>query len=282
MNHTTGWHAGGRLRWTAQLPEPAPGISRMALETRLLEDFISHGGDLRLNYRVRETEESSAGTVWAAGRRADAASPWLGLKIHCHNLALGHDLELHLGRNGYAGAARIEDGRVNICGLFHVRPELRGPVEQLLPAYLVACGLGDFADRINQGAPDAASAAAVSGLDFTRTWKTDDQVALGDHLAAIPPFTGHGMAMALEHAEAAVAPLLAYSRNEIPWAEAANAIRVHVSAQPDPRLRWARALHPWLLQPLRQSLVLALADARLLPFAFLYRATHGPATPAAA
>ena len=51
--------------------------------------------------------------------------------------------------------------------------------------------------RIAAGEPDAASAAAVSGLDFTRTWRADGRVSLGDHLAAIPPYTGHGMALAL-------------------------------------------------------------------------------------
>jgi 2-polyprenyl-6-methoxyphenol hydroxylase-like FAD-dependent oxidoreductase len=274
VNRTTGWHAGGRLRWAAELPEPAPGLSRTTLEARLLEAFTAADGELRLNTRVAEAEDST-GMIWAAGRRADAASPWLGLKIHCRNLALGHDLELHLGRGGYVGAARIEDGRVNICGLFRVRPELRGAREELLPAYVAACGLENFAERISRGAPDPVSAAAVSGLDFTRTWPGDGRVSLGDHLAAIPPYTGHGMAMALEHAAAALDPLLAYARGESGWPATARRIRHAVSTGRDARLRWARTLHPWLLQPLRQSVLLAIADARLLPFGFLYRATHG-------
>ncbi len=110
-NRTTGWHAGGRLRWAATLPEPAPGLSRPLLETRLLKDFISSDGDLRLNTRISPTpagDTEPVGRIWAAGRRADASSPWLGLKIHCRNLRVGQDLEVHLGRGGYAGAARIE------------------------------------------------------------------------------------------------------------------------------------------------------------------------------
>src|ERR1700690_1583706 len=38
-NRTTGWHAGGRLRWSAELPEPALGLSRPVLEARLIQDF---------------------------------------------------------------------------------------------------------------------------------------------------------------------------------------------------------------------------------------------------
>ncbi len=279
MNHTTGWHAGGRLRWTAELPEPAPGLSRRTLEARLVESFVAADGELRLNARITDAENTN-GRIWAAGRRADAASPWLGLKIHCRNLSLGQDLELHLGRGGYVGAARIEDGRVNICGLFRARPNLRGPRETLLAAYVAACGLEDFAERIANGEPDSVSVAAVSGLDFTHTWQNEGRVSLGDHQAAIPPYTGHGMAMALEHAAAALDPLLEYARGQQAWPHTAQTIRRAVATGRDPRLRWARTLHPWLLHPLGQSLLLTLADTRLLPFKFLYHATHGE--PAAA
>ncbi len=277
-NRTTGWHAGGRLRWAATLPDPAPGLSRPLLETRLLEDFIAAGGDLRLNTRIPTSpthDDKPPGRIWTAGRRANAASPWLGLKIHCRNLSVGQDLEVHLGRGGYAGAARIEDGRINVCGLFRVRPELRGARETLLLDYLAACGMEKLAARIAAGDPDPASAAAVSGLEFTHTWSGDHRVSLGDHLAAIPPYTGHGMALALENAAAAFDPLLAYSNENMAWPTAAQAVRAAVASQQNSRLRWARRLHPWLLNPLGQSLLLALADTRLLPFHFFYRATHG-------
>jgi menaquinone-9 beta-reductase len=283
INRTTGWHAGGRLRWSAHLPEPVPGLSRPVLEARLLEDFISAGGNLRLNTRVTPTEENknAPGYIWAAGRRPDTASPWIGLKIHCRNFPVGHDLEVHLGHGGYIGVARIEDGRVNVCGLFRTRPELRGPRETLLLAYAAACGLEKLAERIRTGDSDPASVASISGLDFTRTWRDDGRVSLGDHLAAIPPYTGHGMALALENAAAALDPLLEYSRGAVEWPQTARMIRHAVAAQQNSRLRWARCLHPWLLHPRRQSLLLALADTRLLPFRFFYTATHGPIATAA-
>ena len=283
INRTTGWHAGGRLHWSANLPEPVMGLSRPVLEARLLQDFISAGGHLKLNTRITQTEENKKkpGCIWAAGRRPDAASPWIGLKIHCRNFPVGHDLEVHLGRGGYVGAARIEGGRVNICGLFRARPELRGQREMLLPAYAAACGLEKLAERITAGDPDSESAAAISGLDFTRNWPDDGRVSLGDHLAAIPPYTGHGMALALENAASALDPLLAYVRGEVEWLQTAQVIRRAATTQQNSRLRWARRLHPWLLHPRKQTLLLALADARLLPFRFFYAATHGPTSVAA-
>ena len=277
-NRTTGWYAGGRLRWNATLPEPAPGLSRPLIEARLIHDFQSVGGELRLNSRIPAPPTGnleSPGCVWAAGRRANAASHWLGLKIHCRNLQVGHDLEVHLGRGGYAGAARIENGRINICGLFRIRPELRSPRETLLLDYLAAGGMEGLAARIANGNPDPASAAAITGLDFTHAWPDDGRVSLGDHHAAIPPYTGHGMALALESAAAALAPLLEYAREKCSWLDAAHAVRVAVTTRQNSRLRWARRLHPWLLNSVGQSLLLALADTRLLPFNFFYRATHG-------
>ncbi len=132
-----------------------------------------------------------------------------------------------------------------------------------------------LAARIAAGDPDPASAAAVSGLDFTHTWKEDGRVSLGDHHAAIPPYTGHGMALALENAAAAFDPLLTYAQEKNLWPATAQTVRAAVATQQNSRLRWARRLHPWLLNPVGQGLLLALADTRLLPFNFFYRATHG-------
>src|SRR4029077_19459086 len=111
------------------------------------------------------------------------------------------------------------------------------PRETLLPAYIAACGLEKFAHAVSAGDTDPASAAAVSGLDFTQSWPGDGRVSLGDHLAAIPPYTGHGMALALENAAAAFDPLLAYAQGRLDWPQAASAIRQSAAAQQNSRLR---------------------------------------------
>jgi hypothetical protein len=59
------------------------------------------------------------------------------------------------------------------------------------------------------------------------------------------------------------------------WPETVHAVRREISAAQDSRLRWARRLHPWLLHPAGQRILLTLAAARLLPFQFFYHATHG-------
>jgi flavin-dependent dehydrogenase len=276
---STGWYLGGRLRFTAPLPEPALGLSRRLLEERLLDDFCAAGGKLRENTRVpfSDADGEPVGRVWTAGRRPDATSPWLGLKIHCRNFPLGQDLEIHLGRGGYVGATRVENGRVNICGLFRTRMEVRASRELLLVAYLHACGMGALAARVCAGEPDPASATAVSGLDFSRSWREQRRLSLGDHEGPIPPYTGHGMAMALESAALALEPLVAYACAKSEWAETAATVRACLATRHDARLRWARWLHPWLLHPAGQTLLVTLARARLLPFATIYRATHGRA-----
>ena len=44
-------------------------------------------------------------------------------------MTLSHDLEIHLRSNGYLGLAKIEYGKVNICGLFlkTIPAETKGP-----------------------------------------------------------------------------------------------------------------------------------------------------------
>jgi hypothetical protein len=192
-------------------------------------------------------------------------------------MAVGQDLEVHLGRGCYVGTARIEGGRVNICGLFRLRPGIRVPRDAMLVAYLHACRLDGLAERIVAGKPDLESATAVSGLDFSQNEKQDGRLSLGDHLAPIPPYTGHGMAMALENAAVALGPLLEYARGEVEWIRTASTIHAEVTARQEARLRWARWLHPCLLNPVGKTALLALADTKLLPFRLLYRATHGTA-----
>src|SRR5262249_32289672 len=101
------------------LPSPALGVSRHVLDARLAKEFVALGGELKTNTRATDLA-SRAGRVFASGRRR-GRSPWIGLKIHARNLPLARDLELHLGEHAYVGLSRIEDGAVNVCGLFRRR-----------------------------------------------------------------------------------------------------------------------------------------------------------------
>jgi menaquinone-9 beta-reductase len=254
-----------------RLPSPAFGLSRYVLDARLADAFVAAGGRLQTRTRFTENEDAE-GRVFTTGRRR-GDSPWIGLKFHVQNLELTRELELHLGDQAYVGLARIESGRVNVCGLFRRRSlSAKGP--NLLLAYLRAAGLTALAERLVRAQPDAASCCAVAAVAFDRSVPADDRVMLGDACALIPPFTGNGMAMAFQSAELALDPLLAYARHETDWSETCRLIHTALARRFRLRLASAHALHPFLLRPRRQRLLQALTHAQLLPLRPLYELLH--------
>lgn len=270
-NTTVAWFAAGEPMRRQRLPTPAFGLSRPALDGRLADAFVAHGGTLRLNSRV-DIRSPLPGRVYATGRRS-ARSPWLGLKLHVRGLPLAADLEVHLGAAAYLGLARIEAGRVNVCGLFR-RRELSGQGAELLGAYLRAAGLAALAERIQSVEPEDGSFTAVAGVAFDHRVTLTTSLRLGDACAVIPPFTGHGMAMALQSAEVALGPLLSYARGEREWDSATRAIQLVLRRRFRTRLASAAALHPFLLEPARQRWLGRLSRAHLLPLRPLYHLLH--------
>ena len=255
-----------------KLPSPALGISRYALDATLAAAFVTLGGDLHT--RSRQTDRrDQPGRIFATGRRPLASSPWLGLKIHLRDLELTRDLEMHLGENCYVGLTRVEARVVNLCGLFH-RRALSGRGGELLMAYLRASELPDLADRLTGARLQEETFCAVAGLDFDHRLPASERLCLGDSLAMIPPFTGNGMAMAFQGAEAAFGPLVAYARGTTEWPDACRAIQRLLRARFRLRLSSAGLLHPFLLRPRRQRWFAGLGRARLLPFGRLYASLH--------
>ncbi len=265
------WFINGQASRVQRLPSPALGLSRQVLDSRLARAFGAAGGDLRVQTRVTDLAPR-AGRIFATGRRR-GRSPWLGLKIHAQNLPLKRGLEIHLGEQAYVGLARVENDRVNICGLFH-RREVSAKGAGLLGAYLRAAGFVSVAARLDEAVVDPASFCAVAAVSFDRRVPALDRVTLGDACAMIPPFTGNGMAMAFQSAELALDPLLAYTRGEWGWPETCRAIHLALARRFRLRLASANLLHPWLLQPTRQRWLAALSRAHLLPFQSLYATLH--------
>ena len=254
-----------------RLPSPALGLSRYALDARLAAAFTAAGGVLLAHTRLTDTA-TPPGRVFATGRRR-SRSNWLGLKIHALGLPLDRNLELHLGDQAYVGLSRVEGGRVNICGLFR-RRELCAKGPDLILGYLQAAGLTGLADRLAAAELDLASFCAVAAVGFDRRVATSDRVQLGDACAMIPPFTGNGMAMAFQSAEAVLDPLLAYAHGETSWSAACRAIDVRLRRRFRLRLASAAVLHPYFLQPRRQHWLSGLNRARLLPLRPLYALLH--------
>ncbi len=270
------WHHRDRPFRAQTLPAPALGLSRLALDARLAERFVGAGGILRAHTRVA-LDAAPAGRVFAVGRRR-RPSPWFGLKVHARGLRLAGDLELHLGDRAYVGLAGVEDGRVNVCGLFH-----RQPAPAAAPAVagcaallrqLEAAGLTALARRLEGAEIDEASFCAVASLSFRWERPAPGRLCLGDTFAVTPPFTGNGMAMALQSAALSVGPLVAWHRGELDWLAAVDLANRRLWRRFRPRLVAANLLHPFLLAAHAQRWLALAGRAWLPPLRPLYHLTH--------
>ena len=290
------WFIRKKLSRIQRLPAPALGISRHTLDARLADAFVAAGGQLRSQTRLMSRADEP-GRVFAHGRRR-GKSAWIGLKFHVRNLVLERELELHLGDQAYTGLSRIENGAVNVCGLFRRRAVKRGTPdaaesapaaapsrrifrrdEEMLPYkifldYLRASDLEPLADRLAGADIDESSFCAVAALTFDRHATASSGIAIGDACAMIPPFTGNGMAMAFQSAEVALDPLLAYAQGKAGWLETSRKINGALRHRFRIRLASAGALHSFLLQPARQRWLAAFNRTHLLPLRPFYSVLH--------
>jgi len=253
------------------MPATAWGISRHTLDTRMARAFVAAGGMLRTQERV-SNDDAPEGRVFATGR-SRMGRYWVGLKMHVYNLSLVNDFEVHLGERAYVGLSRTENGAVNVCGIFHSREvDARGP--DLILDYLRACGVPDVAERILAADPDPESFCVTAASLGDHRFAPPDRIRIGDACATIPPFTGNGLAMALQGAELAIGPLTDYAHASSSWAEATRLIATRQRRRFRRKLMLASLLHPFFLEKRRQSLLAGLVSRGLVPFRLFYAALH--------
>lgn len=258
------WPDGNGTRF--ELPEAARALSRHRLDARLAAEFEKLGGNLRTGCRVPASTEE--GRVWTTGRIAGATPGWIGLKAHYRSVELEADLEMHVGRGAYVGLCRVEEGRVNVCGLFR-SPRVEGTRDGLLDRNLRVFGLSTLAERLRTGALDPESVTAVAGLSFDRVGNGTG-LRVGDAWAMIPPFTGNGMSMALEGACLAAESLASYARGTLDWSAVESEIRARAKRRFGRRLRHARALHACLFHPWGVEAASVAGRVGLLPWKKLF------------
>ncbi len=160
----------------------------------------------------------------------------------------------------------VEDGRVNVCGLFRLDRGQRAKGSELLRRYLLAGGLDALAERMVPEQIDEESVCAVAGFRLGRQAKQPDLCVLGDAESMIPPFTGNGMSMAFQSAETGLGPLAAWSRGELGWGDCRSRIAAGLETRFRRRLRAAAALHPFLMRRPGRHVLRMLAVVQLLPF----------------
>ena len=269
------WFSRGTLIRRQHLLQPALALSRWELDRRLANAFVEAGGKLVTRSRI-EDSTTPEGRVFATGRRRQP-SPWLGLKLHARGLALEGELEFHLGRDGYVGLSAVENGWINICGLFRRQAGLTIDRETALLAYLRAAELEDLASRLEKAEIDRASYSAVAGFGCERGQEKSNsptRIELGDCFAMIPPYTGNGMALAFQSAESALAPICAWARGERAWNETVELTMRLIHRRLDRRLAVADRLHGFMLEPFSQKLFQLAHRSGLLPFRRLAAFVH--------
>jgi 2-polyprenyl-6-methoxyphenol hydroxylase-like FAD-dependent oxidoreductase len=242
---------------------PALCLSRFKMDALLAEQYRNLGGELREATRWRQSG-SVEPVVHASGRRVrpvENGCHWFGLKVHAHNVTMEADLEMHAARDGYVGLCRLsatETGQANICGLFRRR---HGQNSATHWKELLAGAPGTaLRRRFTNAVFDERSFCAVAGLPLAPQCASDlADCCIGDALTMIPPVTGNGMSMAFESADIALGPLAAYSRGELSWPKAQQAIARACDAAFAQRLAWAGWLQWMMFAPALQGAIGSMA-----------------------
>ncbi len=237
-----------------QLASPALCLSRHKMDALLAETFQQLGGQLQVRSR-RTSDDYGEGIVSATGRRLQLAEKdirWFGVKAHVAGstpVKLEADLEMHLSSDGYVGVSRINDGQVNVCGLFKARPDR----QQSKTEWLRGADGSSLHHRLQGAQFESESFCSVAGIQLKpRRASEKKECSIGDALTMTPPVTGNGMSMAFESAEIAIAPLTAYSIGQSNWSEAQCQIAAQCDAAFARRLAWARILQWMMVSPIVQ------------------------------
>jgi menaquinone-9 beta-reductase len=233
-----------------KLAAPALCLSRYKMDALLATKFQELGGELRVRSRWNQ-DHCGDGVVSATGRRLEPAENeirWFGVKAHVVNatpVALEADLEMHLSPDGYVGVNRVNDGEVNVCGLFRARPDKQRPESKV--EWLLGQGDSPLRERLKKAQFEPQSFSSVAGIQLKpRRAASHDECCIGDALTMTPPVTGNGMSMAFESAEIAIEPIAAYGRGEMLWMEARRQIAFRCDEAFSRRLAWARVLQ-WMM-----------------------------------
>lgn len=253
---TVKFFAGRTATPVMDLPATALCLSRYRLDELLAQTFLEIGGDLRTGSRY--TDDFGAGIVRATGRQVHGEVSgwrWLGLKAHARGLELAADLEMHLLPNAYIGLCRVEEDRVNVCGLFRTK-EAVANLKNDWPAVLTGGINSALTSKLSNITFATETFSSIAGLPIKPFQNGDSGVfSVGDSVAMIPPVTGNGMSLAIESAWSASVVLGDYGAGRRAWAEVQTIGRQEYNQRYGRRLRWAGWLQRGILHPIVRSLL---------------------------
>lgn len=270
-----GWWIGERKILQFELSRPVPAVSRPVLERSLRKTLEKLGVPVtKRHISGSEDGEFPEGVVRATGHRLQMKSRWFGFKIHVRTFPLEDDLEMHVGRGGYVGLTPVGQGVVNISGLFHGPLSGEGSLGlDRMIGFVRQIGLNSLAERLMGLEPVQGAVAAVGGLQFG--FVRHPGLAVGDALGVIPPYTGHGMAMALESAALVLDPLQAYAEGRLDWSTCQKWSLHRQRSALGPRMRAACFFHSFLVHPRWHAWLRWCGRRNLIPVNWLLRKVTG-------
>lgn len=246
-----------------KLSAPALCLSRYKMDALLAAKFKDLGGELHVSSRWN-LDHSGEGIVSATGRRLEPVENeirWFGVKAHIPNtspVCLEADLEMHISPDGYVGVNLVNDGRVNVCGLFRARPDK--PRLESKEEWLLGKHDSSLRERLKNAQFEPQSFCSVAGIQLKpRRASARDICCIGDALTMTPPVTGNGMSMAFESAELAIEPIAEYSTGKISWTAAQQSIARKCDEAFSRRLAWAAWLQRLIFMPSLQNALVVFA-----------------------
>ena len=270
---------------SAAISAPGPSgpvsVSRYRLDHLLVERAAAAGAEVVLGHRAREvivergrvcgvTASSvcadkqsltiQAGALIAAdgrlshvvqqtGRLKRRGPRLVGFKQHFAADAAGspaaETLEMHSLPAGYVGVCRVEQDRINVCGVLPRRQmqAARGNFPQALAAW---AALQPRLARLIDGDPEQGWKTVADVSTQRARPRLPGVLYIGDACGTIEPLTGHGMTMAIQSAALASRILLSGDGAMLP-ASVQAAYDAAWDTQFAPTIRRASALG-WLLR----------------------------------
>jgi 2-polyprenyl-6-methoxyphenol hydroxylase-like FAD-dependent oxidoreductase len=276
MGQDAAFFQGDRASPARPVNPPALCLSRFTIDALLAGQLRACGGKLREHMRW-PGECADEGVVRANGRRTRPVAKgwrWFGLKAHVRGVDLAAALEMHVLDDGYVGLCRLPGEKVNACGLFRRRSRAGSPSAPWRELLSGPPGSA-LRERLAGAEFDVNSFCSVAGLTL-RPGRASmhAECCIGDALTMIPPVTGNGMSMALEAAGIALEPLSAWSRGELDWSRARQALAHACDRAFASRLAWARRLQWLMLAPFAHGRIGTLALRSDFLWRFLFARTR--------
>ena len=192
-----------RVRLTIRSAAPPPAALAATASLSLEAEHAVIATGLADHVRIKCAGSSTRRSFRREPRRLIAAKSRIGVGLSlpaaASDLAAG-ELVMAVGRGGYAGIVRLEDGRIDIAAAIAPQAVANAGRPHAAVATLLEEGLAGAGLRLDLAAVNAAHVRATPALTHRAPLVAGSQGRLcriGDAAGYVEPFTGEGMGWAL-------------------------------------------------------------------------------------